>query len=208
MKTRRHAVLHFMLKELLPAASLLASFEIHGQGTVNFSNVGLNSPVGTACAPTGFMPAPAGTTFSVALYFAPYGPANLVPPDPSTMTQLGASAFLVAAGIYDAGIRTANVSPPGGMGWFQVRAWETAYGSTYEQAWANGANLRGVSGIILIGTGDPTVTPATITARLTGIRPIVLNLDPIPCVPEPSPSLLVFLVAATVCFLSLKNPKA
>jgi hypothetical protein len=204
MKTYTRSVIRLVQTWLIMTVAVLASHKLHGQGTVNFSNVGLISPVGILCAPNGFMPAPAGTAFSVALYFAPHSPGISTPPDPSTFTQVGASAFLVAPGIYDAGIRTAPITPPGGMGWFQVKAWATAYGSTYEQAQANGANLLGVSGMIDIPTGNPG-PPTTTPARLTGMGAIVLNLDPIPCVPEPSAFLLVFIGAATVCFFSLKN---
>ncbi len=195
-----------MQKAVLITIALLTSHRLQGQGTVNFSNVGLNSPVGITCT-TGFMPAPAGTTFSVALYFAPSPPGISTPPDPSTFTQVGAAAFLVAPGIYDAGIRTAQITPPGGLAWFQVKAWATAYGSTYEQALAYGANLIGVSGMIEILTGNPT-PPATTPARLTGIGPIGLNLDPVPCVPEPSAILLVFLGAVTLWFLPRNNRNA
>ncbi len=208
MKTCRHRLPHFIVNGLLSAACSLVSFEAHGQGTVNFSNIGLNSPVGITCT-TGFTPGPAGTTFSVALYFVPFDRNNpTVQPPASAFTQVGASATLILPGLYDAGVRTAPVSPPGSMAWFQVRAWESAYGSTYEQASSNGSTLRGVSSVILIGTGDPTLTPPTPTSRLTGIGPIVLNLDPIPCVPEPSGVLLVLLGATIVCFLSLKNRSA
>src|SRR5438876_4454171 len=134
MRTYSRSIIRPTQKGLLITVAVLISQHLHGQGTVNFSNVGLNAPIGTPCAPNGFTPAPAGTTFSVALYFAPPDPANpFVQPNASAMTQLGASAFLVAPGIYDAGTRTADVSPPGSMGWFQVRGWETVYGSTYEQ---------------------------------------------------------------------------
>src|SRR5258707_14725868 len=133
MKTYAHSIIRHMQKGLLITVAALMSHQVHGQGTVIFSN-GRNSPVGTPCSPNGFTPAPAGTTISVALYFAPPDPANPnVQPTAAVFPQVGTSAFLVSPGIYDAGIRTAPVTPPGGFGWFQVKAWESAYGSTYEQ---------------------------------------------------------------------------
>jgi hypothetical protein len=209
MRTYAQSIIRLMQKPLFITVTLLANHNIQGQGTVRFSNVGLNAPVGTPCAPNGFTPAPAGTTFSVALYFAPPDQFNTAAqPDPSTMTQLGSAAFLVAPGIYDAGTRTANVSPPGGMGWFQARAWQTAYGGTYEQALANGASLIGVSAIIEISTGDPT-PPATNAALLTGIGAISFFVDPQPpCVPEPSAALLCLLGGISLCLLPQKNRTA
>jgi hypothetical protein len=204
MKRCRHLLAHFIVVRLASAAALLVSFEVHGQGTVTFSN-GRNAPVGTLCEPNGFMLAPAGTTFSVALYFAPNAPGISTPPDPSTFTQVGAAAFLVGPGVYDAGIRTAPITPPGGLGWFQVKAWATAYGTTYEQAVANGGNLLGVSNMILIPTGNPSITPATSPHPLTGISGISFFVDPPPhCVPEPSEVLLGLLAAATLCSLRQK----
>jgi hypothetical protein len=145
--------------------------------------------------------APAGTTFSVALYFAPYDAANPVPPSPSIFTQVGASAFLAAAGVYSAGTRTANITPPGYFGWFQVKAWDTACGSTYEEASANhGEFISGISSTILIRTGDPTMGGSP--GLLTGIGPIYLadgvgGTNPGLCVPEP-PAALVGLLASVV----------
>jgi len=96
---------------------------------------------------------------------------------------------------------------PGGFGWFQVRAWMTAFGQTYEQATGAGG-LTGLSSIIRVDTGDPTTVPAGTPGQLRGISAILLNLDPIPCVPEPSTVLLVFMGAATLCFLSRKHRSA
>jgi hypothetical protein len=188
-----------------------AAVQLHGQGTVNFSNNGLNASVimgetitfGTNTYAAGTK-APAGTTFSVALYFAPFAAANPVPPDPSTFIQVGASAFLAAAGTYYAGTRTASITPPGYFGWFQVKAWDTACGATYEQALVMDGVVLGISNVIAVDTGDPTTggTPAL----LTGISPIIL-FDGIgpgivdPCVPEPPALVLASLGAASLfCF--------
>ncbi len=151
--------------------------------------------------------APAGTTFSVALYFAPPDPANPnVQPNSAVFRQVGTSAFLVAPGTYDDGIRTAPITPPGGFGWFQVKAWESAFGTTYEQVAGTGTGLYGVSNIILIPTGNPTVTPATSPHPLIGISGISFFVDPPPpCVSEPSEVLFGLLAAATLCSLRHKD---
>jgi hypothetical protein len=186
---------------LVLAIALLATLQLYGQGTVNFSNFGFNAPVYNAQT---CLNAIAGTTFSVALYSAPYDPANPVPPNPSTMTQAGASASLVAAGIYFDGIRTAsNITPSGALGWFQVKAWQTAFGTTYEQAQTNPAALIGASNIILVQTGNP---PLGAPGDLTGISGITLSaVGTPPCVPEGSPVVLGFLGAALLSFLRAKN---
>ena len=185
------------------AIAMLATFELYGQGTVNFSNNGLNAPVYNSAT---CLDAIAGTTFSVALYSAPYDPANPVTPNPSTMTQVGASANLVIAGIYNGGTRTAsNITPPGSLGWFQVKAWATAFGTTYEQAQTNPAALIGTSNIILVLTGDPGPPPA-FPGQLTGISGITLSAVGTPlCVPEASPVMLGFLGVALLSLLRAKN---
>jgi hypothetical protein len=200
-------------KAALIGLAVSAAVQLHGQGTVNFSNIGLNAyvimgiptTVGTNTYAAGAK-APAGTTFSVALYFAPYDAASPVPPNPSTFTQVGASVFLGAAGTYNAGTRTANITPPGYFGWFQVKAWDTACGSTYEEAAANhGEFISGISSVIQIRTGDPTAGGSP--GLLTGIGPIYLadgvgTTNPGLCVPEPSTALLVLLGAILVFGLS------
>jgi hypothetical protein len=190
-------------ERLVLAIAMLATFELYGQGTVNFSNLLKNAPVYNSAT---CLDAIAGTTFSVALYSAPYNPANPVPPDPSTMTQAGAAAPLYLAGIYFDGIRTAsNITPPGSLGWFQVKAWATAFGTTYEQAQTNPAALVGVSNIILVQTGDPG-PPAGFPGNLTGISGITLSaVGTPPCVPEGSPVVLGFLGAALLSCLRAKS---
>jgi hypothetical protein len=85
-----------MKKSLLIMAGLFASLQLHGQGTVWLSNVNLNAPVlnsltldndGTP------LRAVAGTTFSVALYWSPYGLTSLTAPD-QPFTQVGQSVHL------------------------------------------------------------------------------------------------------------------
>ena len=72
-----------------------------------------------------------GTNFLAAIYYAPTGETN-----ETRFSQLGeASGFGPAAGQFYGGVRsTPNTTVPGGPAAFQVRVWESAYGSTYEQA--------------------------------------------------------------------------
>ena len=199
--------LHRLKKLLLVAVGILAGLQVQGQGTVNFSNRGLNAPVySLSCSNTAVLAA-AGTMWSVALYWAPYNPANPnVQPDPATLIQVGAPANLAAPGIYDDGSRAAPITPPGGLGWFQVKGWEAAYGSTYEQASASGLAQTGVSNTILIPTGNPTAIPPENPHQLTGISPIVIRpLGVPPCVPEPSAPVLAFCGAAILLFSASRH---
>jgi hypothetical protein len=165
-----------MKKLVIMAAAVFATVNIFAQGTVNFSNIGISAPVFNTKTGANAI---SGTSFSVALYFAPYTAGIDTPPDDSTMVQLGASASLVAAGTYNAGTRTADIAPPGFFGWFQVRSWETSFQS-YDGA-ANGGGLVGKSGVTKIDTGDPTTVPPGTPASLKGISGIQLAV-----VPEPS----------------------
>jgi hypothetical protein len=204
-----------MKTSLLITVGLFASLQLHGQGTVDFFNNGLNAPVLNSLTldPNGTpLSAAAGTTFSVALYWSPYGPTSLTAPD-QPFTQVGQSIHLgflppappgSGAGYYQGGVVTApGVVPPGGLGWFQVKAWETAYGMSYEQVAAAGpmngrTALLGVSSSVLVQTGNPGNAP-TPPGHLIGISPILLAV-----VPEPS---VVALGALSICVLLVFLPK-
>ena len=208
-----------MKKSLLITVGLFASLQLHGQGTVAFQNIGLNAPVIDSTTGTN---AVAGTTFSVALYFAPYPYPDpglgTLPPDPSTFTPVGAPVHLgllttagqlIDAGYYAGGARIINqIDPPGWFGWFQVKAWETAYGLTYEQAAAAGpmngrTALLGISNIIKVNTADPTGGVPETPARLAGLSGILLTV-----VPEPSVIALGALSACVLLRLLSKKPTA
>ena len=211
-----------MKKSLLITVGLFAGLQLHGQGTVLFNNFAVGVPQPAVIDSTTGTNAVAGTTFSVALYFAPYpnpdpGPGTL-PPDPATLTEVGQSvhlgfllpsAQLIGAGLYNGGTVTINeIHPPGYFGWFQVKAWETAYGFTYEQAAAAGpmngrTALLGVSNIIKVNTGDPTLTEPDVPATLTGLSGILLTV-----VPEPSVVALGALSACVVLVFLSKKPAA
>ncbi len=195
------------------------ALELHGQGTVNFAN-NTTSYVYDETSGTPVLAA-AGTTFSVALYWAPVDPLNpTVQPAPSAFTQQGASTYVGMLvngtyrqpGIYSGGtILIPGITPPGGLAWFQVKAWETACGSTYEQAYnRQGDTVLGLSGFIVVRTGDPTTGGSP--ALLTGIGPIYIS-GPVggtfgdPCVPEPS-AVLLGLLGAIVVFGLGRNKRS
>ncbi len=187
----------------LTAFAASASPQLRGQGTVNFSNAGIaNSFVyddrfGTE------VKAPVGTTFSVALYWSPQVAGVSTPPDPSTFQQVGLTGHISTfPGEYFVGVVTiAGINPPGGLAWFQVKAWETACGSTYEQAYNRGETALGTSSVIEIRTGDPTTGGSPALLTVIGSIHILGPLGPPfgdPCVPEPSPIVLGLLGAIVV----------
>ena len=180
---------------LVISCGILESF---GQGTVNFGN---NSSTAIT-NPFTMMRVVAGTTFRVGLYYAPDGSI----PDDRSMFQIGASGIIgPAAGLYAAGTRTTPNSTPGaGFAVFQVRLWETAFGTSYEAVLNNNVpqggrlGVVGKSNCIRVKTGDPVnnIPPASLTAY--GLSTLIFSggLAPFPeilaCpVPEPGTWLTV-----------------
>jgi hypothetical protein len=107
----------------------------------------------------------AGTTFQVALYYMPDGPAPTLADMDAMGIQLGASGIIApAAGLYAAGNRTLP-SSPSAFAWIQIRAWESAFGTSYEQARENphpmGGRLAlvGTSNIFRVKGSDPVNNP-------------------------------------------------
>jgi hypothetical protein len=197
-----------MKKIAVMMATIFTGLHLLAQGTVNFSNIG--GPGVTNCL-TG-QAAEAGTTFNVQLYWAPNGPQ----PDEGALMPLGAKAGLIAAGLFSAGVRTAPVTPPGTLAWFQVRAWETGYGTSYEEAASNPVQvvpgrlaLLGKSNIFRVNTSDPTLVclpegpelPANLVAA--GLSAIYLSAGE-PC-PEPSAWGLAFLGAGVWLLLRFRT---
>jgi hypothetical protein len=148
----------------------LVSAQVYGQGTVTFGN---NSASAITNAFT-MARVVAGTTFRVALYYLPDGPEPSRDEMLLTGLSVGANAPIApAAGLYAAGTRTTPVTTPGaGFAWFQVRCWETAFGTSYEAAVANPVTqngrlaIAGTSNIIRVKTGDPVnnIAPGALTA--------------------------------------------
>jgi hypothetical protein len=159
---------------LLLAAGILGSASLFAQGFVTFSNIG--APITNAL--TG-MPLPNGTVFRAALYFLPDQPTapNAGDFDSRGIALAPFTSSFLPGGIFNAGTRTApNGSPAGSYGWFQVRVWETAFGTSYEQARSNPTpqggrlGLIGTSNIIKVGPlgGGAIATPSLVGAGLKG----------------------------------------
>lgn len=176
-----------MKTTLLITLIALAGLSLHGQGLVNFAN---NSATAVTNSLTGARVV-TGNTFLAALYYAADGVT-----DESQFVQIGAdTGFAPLPGFIAGGTRTVpvDVAPTGGNVMFQIRAWEAAYGSTYEDALAspelNGRKaLVGKSNIVRVNTTDANAQPPGVPASLTsgtGLVGFYLNLAPAPA-PEPS----------------------
>lgn len=162
----------------------LATAQVYGQGTVNFGN---NSSTAITNGLT-MARVVAGTTFQVSLYYLPDGPQ----PTPEEMELTGIrlgnhGPIAPAAGLFAAGTRTTPVTTAGaGFAWFQVRAWESAFGTSYEAARNNpipiGGRLAivGTSNIIRVKTGDPVnnIPPGALTAF--GLQSFIVTQVPEP----------------------------
>ena len=140
---------------LIGLLAIVASSSSLGQGTVNFGNNYsslLRLPSGEGL--------PVGSTFQVELMLAPDGTPDAL--FDLLAVRVGAAGNITPVrGLFNGGTRTAPTSTLGGFGLFQVRAWETAYGSSYGEAIAspplNGQYaLVGKSDILRVFTGDPT----------------------------------------------------
>lgn len=173
-----------MKKLFILGVSLATVWQTYGQGTVLFQNAGASAVTNSLTSARVI----AGTTFLVGIYFLPDSATPPTSADFNNATALFHGGF-AGAGIYSLGTVTAPTTPSGGFGYFQVRAWESAFGSTYAEAFANSTPiggrlaLVGTSNILRIDTGDPTTTPAGTPAALTASGIQGFFVSP---VPEPS----------------------
>lgn len=199
------------MKKLLLTTSMvvLAGASLLAQGTVNFGNVGAPISNGVSLAVL-----PSGTQFRAALY---YLPTNNYPQAPTWLDFESQAARILLpnattfslAGAFTAGTRTTpDTTAPGGDAWFQVRAWETAYGTSYEQARDSGRPaLIGTSGVVKVRTGiPPNVAPGSLVAVSTSL-PGYGGLKGFYVYPVPEPSLLGLGVLGIGALLLLRRRK-
>ncbi len=176
---------------LLAMATMLTGLNIKAQGCINFSNIGLDAPVINSLTGDKVI---AGTTFAVTLYWAPDGVT-----DETLFAKFTPTVGFVSPGLFDGGQVPLLSVPLSGFVLFQVRAFETGYGSSYENALVapaqNGRQaLVGKSNIVRIDTAMPTLPPDGCFS-LTGLQGFALTV-----VPEPS-TLILGLLGAGISFL-------
>lgn len=177
-----------MKKTLLLASCLLAACSALAQGTVNFNT----SVTGKVDAPitdvNGTTLLPGDGTFLAQLY---YGPAGAVE---SALTPIGAAISFRSnkPGYLTGGTLALTGITPGAAAVVQVRAWEAAGGSKYEDAAASGKKF-GKSELLAVAKtgGDTSGGPPTTPANLVGLKGFAL-------IPEPSTIALGVLGAAAL----------
>jgi hypothetical protein len=152
----------------------------------------------------GLPTAAAGGTYRVELIYAPAGT-----PDedfPYMAIRLGASVSIsTAAGRFNGGGRTAPTAQPGTNGRYQVRAWDSAYGGSIEEALSTGiGGLIGASRIFDVIGGNPTTTPPGTPTPIVGHGFTGFTMCPagdgLNC-PEPSTLVLAVLGASALVLL-------
>jgi hypothetical protein len=191
-----------MKKTLITLTTTLIAAAAFGQGSVNFANSSA-----TAVSNSLTMARVTTAAFRVSLYFLP---DTGVPPSNETFDLAGmvvATTNFSLAGVFNGGaivVPAPFITPAGGNGWFQVRAWEIAFGSTYAEAAANtnpqGGRLAqvGQSNIMKVDTGDPTTVPAGTPTTLLSAGLKSFFVTP---VPEPSTLALGALGLSALLFL-------
>ncbi len=194
-----------MKSALLLLLGIFFTVSTFAQGTVNFANttttrITTNSqqfpPPGQLPNQTGFTTGAGQYTFG--LYIAPLGTT-----DPSVFSLVGPTAVNgPLAGLFNGNPSGSFFALPGNTGQpiaFQVRAWQTSGGATYEQAF-------GCCGVYVGSSAIGSVTPAIgvqLTPNLFGtgagqVSGFPLCANPfLPCgVPEPSSAMLMLIGAA------------
>jgi hypothetical protein len=151
------------------------------QGTVTFANIGggVNAPVTVAA--TG---AAVGTDFMAQLYAGASA---------SSLAAVGSPVAFVGNGFFTGGTVTVPTVAPGATGSFQVRAWRSADGASYDAAVA-AAGVVGQSGTFPVATGGAGQPPGP-PASLTGLT--AFTVAPIP---EPT-TIALGLIGAAALFL-------
>jgi hypothetical protein len=196
-----------MKKLTLIAASLVAALNTYAQGTVVFDNFGgglVNNAFrgGDVSTADGIV---------VQLYASMTGAQGSFQPVPGSVVQVG----VLADGFYSITdsvtipasiIGTAAPTLPGPGAFLEVRAWETAYGSSFEQAVGAPAMggrvaLRGISpSFMVVSTGNPAAQPP-------GLPTLLSDLTPGFSVNVPEPSVIALGVIGAGALLLLRRRK-
>lgn len=186
-----------MKRIVLLSALLLSAFNARPQGDVIFDNFG------GGLVRYGSCPVPSSLGIVVQLYasMTANGTFSAVP---NSITDVG----IPADGFFDGGVVRipASIIGAGAAAFMEVRAWEKAYGATYEAAVAaanmNGRPaMRGISfPFSVTATGNPNASPPGVPVPLSDLIPGFPTRLSDPC-PEPSSYALVLLgIVAFACY--------
>ena len=173
-----------MKKLTVTAASLLAAISVYAQGTVDFNNF-LNTEGGVFNEDT--MSAVSMDDGIVAqLYWS--STMDGVYQAAGAPTMIGTAFGTPFPGYFGGGVvRIEGVDPAGSGIFAEVRAWESSYGATYEEAAAAGMMngrfaILGTSPVFMTDTGNPNAAPPDLPADLGALIPAFSVMS----VPEPS----------------------
>jgi hypothetical protein len=183
-----------MKKLILIAMMACVSVTTYAQGQINFSNIGGTAQPSLITDTSGTT---VSSTFMAALYWAESGVS-----DPSMFMEVpGSTKSFVGAGFLLGTVVTAPTSAAGADANFQIRAWESAFGASFEEAQAGGGQW-GMGGIIPSPTKDPANTaqtaPSLVAAANAAGVPLGFQLQ---VVPEPSVIALGLLGAGALLVL-------
>jgi hypothetical protein len=172
---------------LTTTVAIGATLSAYSQGTVNFANaaVGLNSPITHGV--TGVRVA--GAAYLAQLYYANGATTDEGALEAAAGNPVAFSAVAGQEGYFFGSTRVLDrISPAGGSGTFQVRAWAAVLGNSWETAFAawqagpaDNARVTGRSGLFTVDTANPTTNPQETPVALKGLTSFTLNP-----VPEPS----------------------
>lgn len=195
-----------MKKLTVTLASVLVCISAYSQGTVTFANIGSGTAISNLLTGAAL---PSGSTFRAALYWLPDGATT---PNAADFDAAGQTAILLPntttfalAGQFNAGTRTAPVAGASTL-WFQVRAWEVAFGDTYDAALRNttpiGGRLAllGTSNPIRVKTGDPANNIPAGSLVNSGLKGFYV-------VPVPEPSVIGLGILGVGALLVLRRRK-
>jgi len=168
------------MKRLLLACSvLLTAVGAFAQGQINFANTSTTLITTTSGGTTASISG-AGN-YTIGFYAGPAGSAE------SALTLAGTALNGALAGRFSGGNPYPLPSPTYPAGTtiaFQVRAWSTAAGSSYEAALASG-NAGNFAGKSAVGSVSPTAPPATVPG-IFGVGAGQVGGFTLTPVPEPS----------------------
>lgn len=195
-----------MKKLTITLASILVCISAYSQGTVTFANIGTGTAISNILTGAAL---PSGTTFRASLYWLPDSPSA---PSAGEFDAAGPNAILLPdtttfalAGQFNAGTRTAPVAGASTL-WFQVRAWEVAFGTSYDAALRNTTQiggrlaLVGTSNPIRVKTGDPANNIPAGSLVNSGLKGFYVT-------PVPEPSVIGLGILGVGALLMLRRRK-